>query len=129
MIMSKTKKNIILLDLSLILTIFALGPVTGLMSQLLPACYVTALGLQCPACGGTRCIRALAAGDLPAAFHWNPYIFLTVCFLGALLVLLNMACLFQSRLSRRLLRHISPGITAIVWAAGFVIFGILRNFF
>ena len=38
-----------------------------------PPCPFKALtGLSCATCGLTRCVLALARGDLRAAFHWHP---------------------------------------------------------
>jgi len=40
-----------------------------------PTCNFHRLtGLPCPTCGGTRCVRALLAGDLRTAFGWNPLV-------------------------------------------------------
>lgn len=39
-------------------------------------CPIHALtGLYCPGCGITRLLMALAAGDVNAAYHWNPGLF------------------------------------------------------
>jgi len=39
----------------------------------LPPClFKLATGLPCATCGTTRMARALAEGDLAAAFHWHP---------------------------------------------------------
>lgn len=43
-----------------------------------PVCvFHLATGVPCPTCGGTRCARALLAGDLAGAVAWNPLVFLT----------------------------------------------------
>jgi hypothetical protein len=39
-----------------------------------PCLFHTLTGLPCPTCGGTRCLRALLAGDLVAALRWNPLV-------------------------------------------------------
>lgn len=33
-------------------------------------------GIQCPFCGGTRMVASLLSGDLAAAWHYNPLLFL-----------------------------------------------------
>ncbi len=41
-----------------------------------PACLFRAwTGLPCMACGGTRCLRHLLAGDVAGALVWNPLVF------------------------------------------------------
>jgi hypothetical protein len=43
----------------------------------LPHCvFHTVTGQPCPACGATRCVRFLLAGDFGAAFRMNPLAFL-----------------------------------------------------
>jgi hypothetical protein len=40
--------------------------------RLPPCLFKQATGWPCATCGLTRMARALAEGDLPAAFHWHP---------------------------------------------------------
>jgi len=40
--------------------------------RLPPCLFRQATGWPCATCGLTRMARALAEGDLPAAFHWHP---------------------------------------------------------
>ena len=40
-----------------------------------PCMFYSATGWHCPACGLTRCLHALAHGDLPRAFSMNPLLF------------------------------------------------------
>lgn len=61
------------------LVVFAATAVVGaawLLSPLpTPACWFhTLTGQPCPTCGGTRCIRSLLDGNLPAAVQWNPLV-------------------------------------------------------
>lgn len=44
-------------------------------------------GYPCLACGGTRCVRALAEGDVLAALKFNPMLFLAICAAGVWLVI------------------------------------------
>jgi hypothetical protein len=42
----------------------------------LPACPLKALtGYPCATCGATRCMLALGQGQLAAAWHWHPVLF------------------------------------------------------
>jgi hypothetical protein len=60
-----------------------------------PPCPFKALtGLACATCGLTRCVRALAAGNLREAFHWHP---VAVLLLGAW----GMAALWDLDRARR----------------------------
>lgn len=123
--MNKKKLLVISLDLGLLILAFALRWISGLMMRWLPPCPAVELGFLCPACGGTRCVRYLAAGQLADAFRMNPYFFVSILFLGVLLVLLNTSVLFGK--GEKLLRRLATPTTAIVWAIGIVPFTILRN--
>ena len=57
----------------------ALGQ-SGLMpSNIGYTCPFKALtGYNCPGCGMSRCVNALAHGDIGAAFHYNAFLFLLI---------------------------------------------------
>ena len=38
-------------------------------------CPLAQMGILCPFCGGTRMVAALVRGDVVAALHWNPFLF------------------------------------------------------
>lgn len=101
--------------------------ITRLMLSHLPDCFVTRLGLQCPACGGTRCIRYFFQGRIKDSFLLNPYLFLSALFWGLLVILLNTGYLLNHRPSQQLLKKLATPTTVILWAIGFIAFGILRN--
>lgn len=61
----------------LLLGIIMLGIISphtlsGLVGELSPGCaFRRHTGIACPGCGGTRSLRALLAGDIVGAFHYN----------------------------------------------------------
>jgi hypothetical protein len=60
-----------------------------------PPCGLRTLtGIPCLGCGGTRCVKALARGDIATAFFFNPLVALAV--LGVFVWL--VAALIRSRL-------------------------------
>lgn len=63
----------------------ALGAVY-LVSGLGITCIFARNGIWCPFCGGTRMVAAGLRGDLPAAFHFNPMLFLTSIVLAVVCV-------------------------------------------
>ena len=117
--------HILLLDGLLIALIPIAGLLSGLMINMLPDCLLYKQGLLCPACGGTRCIRYLAQLKPLAAFKMNPYIFCTAIICVGLLILLNAAVLSGGKYG--LLKKLCRPTFVILWAIGFVLFGILRN--
>lgn len=122
----KTKKYLVLgLDLGLVILAALAGPAAKLLLTAPPGCILASVGFQCPACGGTRCVRYLASGQLADAFRMNPYFFLSILFLGLLLVLLNTTVLFGK--GEKLLKKLATPTAAIIWAIGLIPFTILRN--
>lgn len=125
--MKKTTLLILLMDACLLAGALLAGALTGLMIASIPDCPFTKLGLKCPACGGTRCIRLLFQGKIAASFRMNPYLFLSALFLALLVLLLNAGYLLNHASSRKLLKKLATPTTVIAWAIGFVTFGALRN--
>ena len=123
----KTKRLILILDGVLAFLVLCSGWIARLMLQVLPDCFVTRLGMECPACGGTRCIQAMAAGDLAAAFAYNGYIFVTAICAGIIFLGLNFGYVFSVSWCRKWMQRIPVARLVILWAVGFVLFGILRN--
>ena len=119
------KKLVIILDSILIGAALASRWVISAMLQWIPSCPFLKMGVLCPACGGTRCVHLLIHGDIWGSFQMNPYIFLSFLFAGFLMVLLHCAAIFNR--GEKLLKTLARPATVIIWAVGFVLFGILRN--
>lgn len=55
----------------------------GLNLAALQCGFLKTTGIPCPFCGGTRSLRAVAAGDFMAAFLWNPLVVVGLVFISA----------------------------------------------
>ena len=126
--MDVKKTYVILLDLGLVALALLAKLLTGWMLWLLPDCPVAKMGLLCPACGGTRCVRYFFSGQLGAAFGANPFFFVLIWYLGAALVLWNVGVLLNAPKAERIARRMTDWRAVIVAAVLFAIFGVLRNF-
>ena len=126
--MTKKKQFVLLLDLALVVFALAAVPLTGWMVAAIPDCPVTKLGLLCPACGGTRCVRYFFSGRFADAFWVNPFFLLLILYLGAALVLLNVGVLLKVERSEKIARAMISWQTVIVLAVLFAVFGVVRNF-
>lgn len=88
-----------------------------------PCLFRTITGLSCPGCGVTRMCLALLALDLPAAWAFNPGLFL----------LLPILALLGGRLGARYVREGACALTRwenrLVWAlvAWLLVWGVVRN--
>ena len=85
------------------------------------------IGIQCPGCGSSRCIRAIGNGDLMAGMRYNP--FLTVSLLGlAVFGLLGVSSpVAASKLTNFLRSHQQIFVTLLVIAT--IVFTVARNIF
>jgi len=85
------------------------------------------IGIQCPGCGSSRCIRAIGNGDLMAGMRYNP--FLTVSLLGlALFGFLGVSSpVAASKLTNFLRSHQQIFVTLLVIAT--IVFTVARNIF
>ncbi|MBQ7416074.1 MAG: DUF2752 domain-containing protein [Oscillospiraceae bacterium] len=125
--MDKKKWFVIALDLVAVAAAFAAVPLTGWMFRSLPDCLSMRVGLLCPACGGTRCVRYFFGGQLGAAFLANPFFFVLIWYLSAALVLLNVGVLFGVEPAQRIAKRMTDWHAVIVAAVLFAIFGVARN--
>ena len=126
--MTKKKRFVILLDLFLVLFALAAVPLTGWMFTAIPDCPATKLGLLCPSCGGTRCVRYFFSGQFAEAFAVNPFFFALILYLGAALVLLNVGILLNVKQAERIARAMTGWWAVVLCAVLFAIFGAVRNF-
>ena len=74
---------------------------TRMTRQGFPCLFHLLTGLYCPGCGGTRAVRAMAAGNLRLSFQYHP------------LVLYTAAVLTVELLS--LFVYIAAGIIVVNW--------------
>lgn len=121
------KKWVLILDGALLVMAAAAVPATQWMFLNLPDCAAAKIGLLCPSCGGTRCVRAFFSGDFGAAFSFNPFFFVMIWYLGAALVLLNIGVLLGVKWAERVARIMTGWQAVIIAAVAFAVFGVVRN--
>lgn len=92
------------------------GTLTGLW---LPCTYYTLFHIQCAGCGMSRMFLKLIELDIPAAFAYNPGMFITLILWNVIAVL----CFFNILKSKRVL-----SVIGTVNLVGLLVFGVLRNF-
>ena len=115
--MNKKSIKIILIEL-LILILAIIGVNSNLMQ------FYEATNLQCPSCGGTRCVENILKGNFKEAFLFHPIFFISVFYL----LLCNIVYLINLNKKNKILTWIYPKYWyAIIFAVILVIYGILRN--
>ena len=86
-----------------------------------PCMFYAATGWHCPGCGLTRCLHALAHGDLPQAFAMNP---LLLVFIVLAPVFVAWHAGWRPAVLRPVARWMS---TATFWLTLLAVYGIARN--
>lgn len=125
-----TKKQILLLlaDLGILALALLIPHISQFMLSSGPPCVFTLLGVQCPSCGATRCVRYFFTGQFSAAFSMNPFIFCLILYAILWLILVNVSCFTGWKPAGKISRFmVRPGVV-ITLAVAFALFGILRNF-
>ena len=127
-----TDKNKKILALSIdggIIVLALLIPfIADLMMAMIPTCVFARMGVLCPTCGATRCMRAFFTGDFGAAFSYNQMVFIMIFYVAALIVMGNLAAFTKWRAPKRIFKLGTHYITIIVIAGIYAAFGIFRNF-
>lgn len=118
-------KSIKIILIELFILILAIIGVNSNLMQYTPSClFYKATNLQCPSCGGTRCVENILKGNFKEAFLFHPIFFITIFYL----LLCNIVYLINLNKKNKILTWIYPKYWyAIIFAVILVIYGILRN--
>jgi len=119
------KKSIKIILIELLILILAIIGVNSNLMQYTPSCLLyEATNLQCPSCGGTRCVENILKGNFKEAFLFHPIFFIVIFYL----MLCNIVYLINLNKKKEILTWIYPKYWyAIIFAVILVIYGILRN--
>ena len=118
-------KSIKIILIELFILILAIIGVNSNLMLYTPSClFYKATNLQCPSCGGTRCVENILKGNFKEAFLFHPIFFITIFYL----LLCNIVYLINLNKKNKILTWIYPKYWyAIIFAVILVIYGILRN--
>ena len=122
------RRILILIDALFIITAFSIKDIALLAVLHFPQCIGARLGFLCPSCNGTSCVYNFAIGKFSEAFALHPIVFLSMIYIIAVLVILNIACLSKHKKAEMLFKKMVSPAVVIVYAIVFSIFGIIRNF-
>ena len=85
------------------------------------------IGIQCPGCGSSRCIRAIGNGDLMAGMRYNPFLTIGLLGLGLFGLLGVSSPVAASHLANFFRSHQQIFVTLLVIAT--IVFTVARNIF
>ena len=122
--MNKKRTKIILTELAIIIFAVILVNTVNITQYTIGCWFYQATGLQCPSCGGTRCIINIFQGNFKEAFFLHPIYFITVVYL----LIVNIIYIINIDRKEKIAKWIYPKPWyAIVLAVILVVYGFLRN--
>lgn len=122
--MNKKRTIIILTELAIIIFAVILVNTVNITQYTIGCWFYQATGLQCPSCGGTRCVINIFQGNFKEAFFLHPIYFLTVVYL----LIVNIIYIINISRKEKIAKWIYPKPWyAIVLAIILVVYGFLRN--
>jgi len=123
----KKKSIIIIIDLILIAIGAFSHSIVYYFSTIIPECPAKAIGILCPACGGTRCFYYFFSCDFAKAFALNGFLFLTTLYVCAVLILWNLSWLFEVKFASKALNRMLDYRVFLGWGIGMALFFLFRN--
>lgn len=120
-------KLLLAADFLLIPFLFLCKHLTDLMLSRVTVCSWVRFGGQCVTCGGTHFVNTILSGDIAAAYHHNPFLFVMTVLLAISYVLLHLYWLKDIQWARKILIKVYS-IPGLVIASLFMLaFLIARN--
>lgn len=129
--MNETKKRrygVLLLDGLLLLGGILAKFLASAMIRWLPDCIFASMGITCPACGATRCVREFFSGNFSVAFGLHPFIFCLIWYLAAALVVLNIGFVLGQKHCQSIAKILLGYKAIIALAIVYAVFGLIRMF-
>lgn len=122
--MNKKSKIVLLIELTIVIVTLIAINTTNITQYTLSCWFHKATGLQCPSCGGTRCIINIFQGNFKKAFFLHPIYFIVIVYL----LIVNIIYLININRKEKIVKWIYPKpCYAVVLAIILVVFGVLRN--
>ena len=101
-----------------------INPVGTTVGEYMPKCFMKELtGYDCPSCGSQRALHAILNGEFKRAILFNPFIFLALPYLLALLY----TALSNDRFARRIKPFVRHRIAIWSFLALYIAWWVIRN--
>ncbi len=122
--MNRKKITIIVAELLVLIFIVILVNTTNI-AQKTPECwFYQSTGLECPSCGGTRCVINLFSGNFKEAFFLHPIYFIIIFYL----LIVSVIYIINLNKQEKIAKWLYPKAWyAIMFAIILVIYGLVRN--
>ena len=119
-------KRMLILELGilfLVLIIFIIAKYK--IFSIIPKCIINSIfGIECPSCGGTRCVVNFILGNFQESFTYHPIFFITLIYL----IIVNLIYIINSFRKKEILKWIYPKSKFwIIWIVVLMMFSFIRN--
>lgn len=124
--MTKKIKKMLLLELGILLLALMIFIIAkDKIFTIIPQCIVNRIfGLQCPSCGGTRCVINFILGNFKESFCYHPIFFFTIIYFS----IINFIYIINAFRENEIATYLYPKLKFwIIWIIILIIFTILRN--
>ena len=119
------KSAIVVVTVVAIVVVYrCINPVGTTAGEYMPKCFVKGLtGYDCPSCGSQRALHAILNGEFKRAILFNPFIFLALPYLLALLY----TALSRDRFARRIKPFVRHRIAIWSFLVLYIAWWVIRN--
>ena len=124
--MKSEKRAVLLLDLGVLIFGVTARFLAEAMIGYLPDCVFARVGITCPSCGATRCVRAFFSGAFAEAFLLHPFLFCLILYAAAAFVCLNIGYLCGQPHCQTIGKAMTGSKAIITLAILYAIFGTVR---
>ncbi len=114
-------------DSLLIVLVTFFYPIRDIVLKYNPVCLLSIMGLRCGLCGGTRCLTALAHGDIVSAVRFNVFLILVICYCLLALFLAHICLVIKNHRLHEFLRKLCSVKALIIIMISWLSFMVLRN--
>jgi len=103
---NRNKKKMIILQLMLLLVgVLAIFAIKTNIIEIIPPCAVKEyLGIICPTCGVTRCVKNIMNFNFGTAFMYHPMFFIIACYL----IFVDLLYVFNTIFNKKILKFMYP---------------------
>lgn len=119
------RKQIRIITIELIILLSMYGLINSELIQWVPSCWIyEAIGILCPACGGTRCVKEFMRGNWFQAFFYHEIFFVLIIYL----LMINIVYIINLNRKKKIATWLYPKFWyVIIFAIVLIIYTILRN--
>ena len=115
------KKKIIILNIVLIIILYII--LNNIFHIYIPCIFHEITGFLCPGCGMTRMLREIIHGNLPKAFYYNQFLFISL----PIFIIIFINLIYSNFKNIKPLYQKIPNYIYYTYIVLLLVFGVVRN--